>query len=196
MKVFFEDREAAARAAAHAVADTLRSLIASNGRAVLLLDCTSKPVEFLMSLTSEKEIDWTQVIVFQASEFPGEPAQSSSSCQHFLTLHLISRVPVVTFHPMRGDAPNLRAALTNLSERLSRVPSDIAFLSTSLFAALTALDSSTEKIARMEVNERVTLSFTLAALEGCRLFVLGETSSIENDQAAEVNEDAVLFTYR
>lgn len=194
MNALFEKREEAARAAAQAVALTLRNLIAQQGRAVILVDCASRPLEFLECLIAEAGIDWTQVIVFQACEFIGEGPDSLTSCQHFLTKHFISRVPVVTFHPMRADAPNPRAAISNLSERLARMPADIAFLSGELFAALTALDDSAGKIAGLRLGDRVTIAFTLDALEKCRVFILGESSGFANRKTTELNEKTFLFT--
>lgn len=192
MNALFESREEAAYAAAKAVARVLRNLIASRGRAVFLVDCTTAPLEFLTFLVAETEIDWTQVIVFQAAEFVGETPDSIASCQHFLTEHLIARVPVITFHPMRGDAPNPRAAISNLSERLTRMLPDIAVLSTELFAELSSLDPPASGIAELKLGDRVTLAFSLTALSECSVFVLGSDASCGNREIA--GEQTFIFT--
>src|SRR6185503_17222282 len=58
-------------AAASAVALELRRLIRERGRAVGIFDGALLPEEFFAALTAEPELDWTQVIVFQAAEFLG-----------------------------------------------------------------------------------------------------------------------------
>ena len=70
-----------ARMAAERIAHCLTQRIESHGRAVLLIDCTSRPLHLLTELAAQAGVDWTQVIVFQASEFVGETADSKSSCQ-------------------------------------------------------------------------------------------------------------------
>jgi hypothetical protein len=193
MNHFFGTPAEAAKAAAQAVGLRLRDLIASQGRAVVLVDCISRPIDLFAHLIAEIGIDWTQVIVFQASEFVGEASDSRSSCQRFLTEHLISRVPIVTFHPMRANAPNQPAALTNISERLSRMPADVAILSTELFATLSAREDSTEQVVHLHLRERVALAFKLHAFEDASLFVVGEAAEYENRRTTPGNEQAFLF---
>jgi hypothetical protein len=196
MNALFEKREEAASAVAQAVALELRSLIATNGRAVFLVDCTSRPLEFFASLTHHREVDWTQVIVFQAAEFAGESPDSPTSCQHFLTEHFLSRVPIITFHPLRADAPNPSAAIDNIAHRLARMPPEIAFMSTELLSTLSAHGNPTETVARLKLGERGALAFTPAVLEQCSLFVLGEASSRRHQLAIGGREQTFLFTNR
>ena len=170
----FDTPEEAAKAAAQVIAQHLIQLIESQGRAVIIIDCASRPRDFFTGLTAREDVDWTQVIVFQASEFLGEGSDSRSSCQRFLTEHLISRVPIVSFYPMRGDAPNPKAAVDNLSNRYQRTPADIAFLSTELLEAVNSEEHTGNLIGDVKLNGRRMISFSTVALEQCAIFVYGE----------------------
>ena len=183
MNTVFDTCEAAARGAAELIAHCLSKLIEAHGRAVLLIDCTSRPLDLLTELAAQAGVDWTQVIVFQASEFVGETADSKSSCQWFLTEHLISRVPIVTFHPMRGDAPNPPAAVANLTNRYLKTPADVAFLSTELYGATGSQERSRDLIDHARVDGRQVVAFSWSSLEeDCSIFVLGDVREELSDK--------------
>ena len=176
----FETLKVASQNASHAFAAELRRLIESHGRAVALFDCVGRHAEFFDQLVIEPGVDWTQVIVFQSSEQLGERADSESSCQKFLTEQLLKRVPIVSFHPLRGDAPNPRAAATNFGERLTKTPPDLALLSTEVLAVLPP-HSSEQVVGVNLATNRQLLSISLEVLLACpAVFVLGIDTSTKS----------------
>ena len=190
----FETCGEAAKAASRAIASLLRHLIEAQGRAVLLLDCTDAPTEFLASIIAEPGIDWTQIIVTQAAEFEGQSAESNESCQRFLNENLISRVPIMTFHAMRGDAPNQQAAKANLSARLSRMPPDVSLISKDLFDALQAIEESEEQIVSLRLNGRPVLAFTPATYATSLQVVLGQATETEAREGIGTGVQKFLYT--
>lgn len=182
----------ATTAASRAVANELRRLNASRGRAVALFDSFTQPVEFFAQLVAEPEIDWTQIIVFQAGELIGESADSPASCQRFITEHVLLRVPIVSFHAMRGDAANQEAAAANFSQRLAELPPDLAFVSSQLLDAIRS-SSSSEMVARTLIAPREAITITPSVLFSCpSLFVLGG-SRIAELAASHPNAHSFLY---
>ena len=187
----FETRTEAANAAATAVASELRRLIASHGRAVAVFDAFTQPVEFFDRLVNEPGIDWTQVIAFQAGEYVGERPASAASRQRFLTEHLVLRVPIVSFQPLRGDAANPSAAATNFSEQLAATPPDLAFVSFQLLDSKESDRPSEEAVGFTRIGDRMAIAITPRALLRCpRLFALGATTA---PQGAERHANASIF---
>lgn len=156
----FETPALAAGAAATAVASHLRHLLGERGRAIGIFDGSYLPVTFFNVLTSAPGIDWTQVIAFQAGEYSG-----GDTVRQFLTEQLVLRVPIVEFHPLRGVAANMAAAVDNFTALLRAKPVDFAVLSFQYF------DKSVEKM--------ITLDSAIL-LECTTLFALG------NGQAPQI----------
>lgn len=139
-----------------------------------IFDGALLPKEFFTALTAEPELDWTQVIVFQAAELLG-----TDDLRRFLTNHFIMRVPIIEFHAIRGDAANPRAAASNFADRLAARPADFAVLGVDDNGRLGLLppqesDSAEhESIGIIEV-ESSALSLTASALISCPLlFAVG-----------------------
>jgi 6-phosphogluconolactonase/glucosamine-6-phosphate isomerase/deaminase len=165
-------------AAASDVALELRRLIRERGRAVGIFDGALLPEEFFTALTAEPELDWTQVIVFQAAELLG-----TDDLRRFLTNHFIMRVPIIEFHAIRGDAANPRAAASNFADRLAAKPADFAVLGVDDNGRLGLLppqesDSAEhESTGIVEVESGGALALTTSALISCPLlFVVGKGS--------------------
>lgn len=182
----------AATAASRAVANALRRINASRGRAVALFDSFTQPVEFFAQLVAEPEIDWTQLIAFQAGEFIDASADSPASCQRFITEHVLLRVPIVSFHAMRGDAANQEAAAANFSQRLTELPPDLAFVSSQLLDAIRS-SSSREMVARTLIGPHEAIAITPSVVLSCpSLFVLGG-SRIAELAASHPNAQSFLY---
>ena len=158
--------------AASAVARELRRLIRERGRAVGIFDGALLPEEFFTVLTAEPELDWTQVIVFQAAELFG-----TDDLRRFLTNHFIMRVPIIEFHAIRGDAANPRAAASNFADRLAARPADFAVMGIDDNGRLGLLppqesDSAEhESIGIVEIESGSALAITASALINCPLLL-------------------------
>lgn len=136
----------AARAAALAVAAEIRRLIEVNGRAVAILDAAGVPDEFFETLTSASDVNWTQVIVFQGSEYVGVDGASAESRQQHLIAMMVSQTPIIEFYPLRANAANQGAAVVNFTQQVSTKQPDLAVAGFEMFA------ESTETIGPMVVR--------------------------------------------
>ncbi len=164
----------AAQAAANAVAGEIRRLLARNAHATAIFDGLNQPVTFFESLVQTTGIDWTQVIVFQAAEYLGADGESSKSGQRLLTESFLLQVPIVTFHALRGDAANQRAADANFSARLSDTPPDFAFLGFDLLSALERDVRTDEAVGLISIKQQRVVAITAGFVARTpRLFALG-----------------------
>lgn len=171
----FSSLAAAAAAAATALGGELRHRLSVSGKATVMLDGFDLPTLFLDRLSAEPDIDWTQVIVFQAGEYLGASSDSSDSIQKLLNDHLIVRVPIITFHYLRGDAPNPNAAAANFSARLAAAPCDLALIGFGLLRGAIADSTESRSVALCQINDRKILAVTRSALTTLpRLIALGE----------------------
>ena len=136
----------AVRAAAQAVVAEIRHLIEVNGRAVVILDAAGVPDEFFELLASASNVNWTQVIVFQGSEYLGVDGASVESRQQHLIAMMVSQTPIIEFYPLRANAANQPAAAVNFKQQVSAKQPDLAVAGFEMFA------ESTETIGPMVVR--------------------------------------------
>ena len=130
----YETLTDAARAAALAVVAEIRRLIDINGRAVVILDGAGVPQQFFQALTSASGVNWTQVIVFQGSEYLGVDGSSSESVQHELIAVMVSQTPIIEFYALRANAANQHAAAVNFTQVLEGKRPDLAVVGFEMFA--------------------------------------------------------------
>lgn len=187
----FQTPTQAAQAAANAVAGEIRRLLTQNAHATAIFDGLDQPVTFFESLVQTKGIDWTQVIVFQAAEYLGADGESPKSGQRFLTESFLLQVPIVTFHALRGDAANQRAADANFSAQLSDTPPDLAFLGFDLLSAL-ELDVRTDvAVGLISIKQQRVVAITPGFVARTpKLFALGRGQA---PLAARKHRNAEIF---
>ncbi len=142
----YETLTDAARAAALAVVAEIRRVIDVNGRAVVILDAAGVPDEFFETLASASDVNWTQVIVFQGSEYLGVDGASSESVQHLLIATIVSQTPIIEFYALRANAANQPAAAVNFAQKISTKRPDLAVVGFEMLA------ESAETIGPMAVR--------------------------------------------
>src|SRR2546428_12848264 len=82
--LIYGTREQMGQAAAAAVADELRRLIAKDGRAVGIFASAPSQNEFLAALVESSDIDWQRVISFHLDEYAGMNVQPTHAFRRFL----------------------------------------------------------------------------------------------------------------
>jgi glucosamine-6-phosphate deaminase len=126
------DRAALGLAAARAVAAHLRDLIATQGGARVIFACAPSQDEFLAALTDPArcgvEIAWERVTAFHMDDYVGLPGTHSQSFRHYLKTHLLDRVPVGKFLPLRAETADLDAVCADYAARLDERPIDLICL--------------------------------------------------------------------
>lgn len=103
------------------IAGAIARLIATRGRAILLLD-GSPLLAGVYDRLSQCSLDWTRVIGIQLRERAGPEGLG----QRLLIDRLVSQVPMAEFHALRGAASNLAAVCANHADLLQRRPPDLA----------------------------------------------------------------------
>jgi glucosamine-6-phosphate deaminase len=115
-------------AAAGALAEAIRGLIAGRGKAVGLFAAAPSQNDALEALIEEPGIDWARVTAFHLDEYMGFGEAHPQSFRRYLREHLVSRVPIGTFHGLRGEAADAAEECSRYAELLRGDPPDFALL--------------------------------------------------------------------
>jgi glucosamine-6-phosphate deaminase len=111
---------AAARAAA-----ILRTTIAKQGKARIIVGSAPSQDEVIAGLVAAPGIDWSYVTVFHMDEYVGVPASHPASFRHYQERHLLNRVKPAAFVGMRGEASDSQAECARYSALLAEAPIDL-----------------------------------------------------------------------
>ena len=117
-----------ARAAAAKAAAILNQAIARNGQAAFIAATGASQFEFLESLTTAHDIDWSKTSMFHLDEYIGLAADHSASFRRYLKERLIERVHPKSVHLIEGDAPDPMAECQRMNQIISKYEIDIAFV--------------------------------------------------------------------
>src|SRR6185295_17844447 len=115
-------------AAAGVVAEEIRGLVESRGRAVGIFASAPSQNEFLAALVETPGLDWSRVVAFHLDEYLGMDEQAPQSFRRFLIDRLVNKVPLGEFHGLRGDAPDGTEEANRYAEFLEQNPPDFAVL--------------------------------------------------------------------
>lgn len=122
------DKASLGKAAADLGARAIRSAIAANGRANIIVATGASQFEILDALVQEPDIDWSKVTGFHLDEYVGMPDTHPASFRRYLRERFTSRLPMLgAFHFVDGDAPDIDAELSRLSALIREAPIDVAF---------------------------------------------------------------------
>jgi glucosamine-6-phosphate deaminase len=124
----YDTRPNMGAAAAGVVAEEIRRLVESRGRAIGIFASAPSQNEFLAALVETPGLDWSRVIGFHLDEYLGMDEQSPQSFRRFLIDRLVSKVAFGEFHGLRGDAEDGAAETERYSELLAADPPDFAVL--------------------------------------------------------------------
>ncbi len=109
----YDDRALAGRAAALAVARTLRECQQTGGLARVIFAAAPSQNEFLAGLVASKEIDWARVVAFHMDEYLGLTADHPAAFRRYLAEHLFGLVGL--------DSGRLRLIPAEHSDRPLRI---------------------------------------------------------------------------
>jgi glucosamine-6-phosphate deaminase len=124
----YESRPKMGAAAASVIAAEIRHAIQERGRASVILASAPSQNEFLASLASAPDIDWSRVTGFHLDEYLGMDENAPQSFRRFLIDRLVNKVPFGQFNGLRGDAANGTEEANRYAELLSANPPDFAVL--------------------------------------------------------------------
>lgn len=115
-----------AKAAADEAARLIRDAIAARGRARIVVATGSSQIEFLESLVTAPDIDWSKVELFHLDEYIGLSGDHPASFQHYVRERILARVPVGRAWLLDGNADPM-AECKRVGEAISAAPIDVAF---------------------------------------------------------------------
>jgi glucosamine-6-phosphate deaminase len=115
-------------AAARAVAEAIRGLIARDGRAAVIFASAPSQNEFLAALRQESGIDWPRLTAFHLDEYVGIAPNHPASFRRFLVDRLFSHVRAAAFHGLDGQAQDLAAECARYAALLQQAGPALAIL--------------------------------------------------------------------
>lgn len=105
----------------------LKSSIAQQGYARIIVATGSSQFEVLDALTKEPGIDWSCVDGFHLDEYVGIPSDHPASFCGYLKSRFVDRVPLRSFHYLDG-MKDPRSVCQEASARLLESPVDVAMI--------------------------------------------------------------------
>jgi glucosamine-6-phosphate deaminase len=113
-------------AAEHAAED-LRDAIEREGAAYLIVATGASQFEVLSQLVEQPDIDWSRVYGFHLDEYIGIDSDHPASFCKYLRERFVEKVPLASFHYLRGDA-DADEIIRIASERIASVQIDVALV--------------------------------------------------------------------
>lgn len=122
----YSNRQTMGEAAAKAVAESMKELIATQGSVTMAFAAAPSQNEFLATLIQTSDIDWSKVIAFHLDEYIGLPAEAPQRFTRFLKEHLFDQVKPGKVYYMDGTASDPEKECLRYSSLLQEHPIDIA----------------------------------------------------------------------
>ena len=116
------------QAAAEQAIITLKSAIAANGRANVILATGNSQLGLFTALKSMTGVDWSKVNVFHMDEYAGLTDQHPASFPRFLREKILGDLKPGAFYPVNGVAPSLEQECARYAELLHQHPADLCCL--------------------------------------------------------------------
>jgi glucosamine-6-phosphate deaminase len=121
----YADRAGMGAAAAQAVAERMRAIIASRGSVTVVFAAAPSQNEFLATLVPARGIAWEKVVAFHMDEYIGLPADAPQGFGNFLRQKLFDRVKPGTVLYLNGQAPDPEQECRRYAALLQAHPVDI-----------------------------------------------------------------------
>jgi glucosamine-6-phosphate deaminase len=124
----FPNRSQLGRAAAEAVAGTIRELVRESGEARVVFAAAPSQDEFLAGLVASRGIDWSQVVALHMDEYLGIDASHPASFRRYLAEHLFRLVDLAPerMHLIAGEhATRATEICRAYEEQLRATPPDL-----------------------------------------------------------------------
>ncbi|HVG15845.1 MAG TPA: glucosamine-6-phosphate deaminase [Chitinophagaceae bacterium] len=106
----------------------IRAAIASKGAANIILATGTSQLPTLQQLVSERDIDWSKVVMFHLDEYIGLPVTARASFRKYLKERFIEKLPSLkAAHLINGEA-DADNECTRLGELIKIHPIDVALV--------------------------------------------------------------------
>ena len=116
------------KAAGAAAAQIIREAIGKNGSANVILATGTSQFETLKQLISEKNIDWSKVVMFHLDEYIGLPITHPASFRKYLQERFIMQVPALKSAFLINGEVDGKTECTRLGNLIIKHPVDLALV--------------------------------------------------------------------
>ena len=116
------------KTAGHDTAQLIREAIAANGYANVILATGTSQFETLKQLLSEKDIDWSKVVMFHLDEYIGLPIAHPASFRKYLKERFIAHVPSLKAAHLINGETDAGAECRRLNDLINKHPVDVALV--------------------------------------------------------------------
>jgi glucosamine-6-phosphate deaminase len=123
----FNDKRTLGDIAAEHAAVSIRRAIEQRGQARIIAATGAAQFEFLETLTTLPNIDWSRVEMFHLDEYVGLPETHPASFRRFLRERLIQKAGIANYHLLDGEQ-NPAEVIRKVSQALQAAPVDVAFV--------------------------------------------------------------------
>lgn len=129
MKIFISnDHYDLGKLAGSAAARIIKSAIAENGHANIIVATGTSQFETLKYLTSVKDIEWSKVVMFHLDEYIGLPESAKASFRKYLKERFLSKLPALNaVYLINGEADPV-AECKRLNDIIKQTPIDVALV--------------------------------------------------------------------
>ncbi|MEJ7676182.1 MAG: 6-phosphogluconolactonase [Chitinophagaceae bacterium] len=109
-------------------AELIINAIEQNGQANIILATGASQFETLKQLISEKDIDWSKVVMFHLDEYIGLPESSNASFRKYLKERFLDKVPALkATYLVNGETDPVREC-NRLNSIIELHPIDVALV--------------------------------------------------------------------
>lgn len=109
-------------------ADIIKAAIANKGGANIILATGASQFETLQQLISDKDIDWSKVVMFHLDEYIDLPESSPASFRKYLKERFINKVPALKAYYLINGENDPLAECERLNAIIQQHPVDVALV--------------------------------------------------------------------
>jgi glucosamine-6-phosphate deaminase len=129
MKIFIKaDPVELGKSAGKVAGKLIRATIEEKGNANIILATGASQFETLKQLVSEKNIDWSKVVMFHLDEYIGLPESSPASFRKYLKERFIEKVPSLGANYLVNGESDPEAECSRLGAIIEKHPIDVALV--------------------------------------------------------------------
>jgi glucosamine-6-phosphate deaminase len=163
----FQNAEELGKAAGSVAAQIIREAIDENGTANIILATGASQFETINQLTTEKDIDWSKVIMFHLDEYIGLPVAHPASFRKYLQERFLAKIPALKATCLINGEAAAKNECARINDLISKHTIDAALIGIGENGHLAFNDPP----ADFETEEPYII---LALDEACRKQQLGE----------------------
>lgn len=123
-----ESKEKLGRTVANDLARLLSRLVEQQGEASVILATGNSQLTFIDALRRLNGIPWGKVALFHMDEYLGMSDQHPASFARFIREKVVEYVHPASFHPIRGNSPDVNSELERYRRLLSEFSPDICVM--------------------------------------------------------------------